>query len=65
MKKFTKKVFVCYYDRELLISSSIDAYLFKFGDSYQKFHNDVLYFCNWANEPIDIKDGWDIYHSIN
>jgi hypothetical protein len=65
MKKTSSKLFICYYDRELLISSSIDAYLFKFGDSYQKFHNDVLYFCNWANEPIDIKDGWDIYHSIN
>lgn len=63
MKKSTT-LFVRYFDRELQMSLSVSAYLFKFGDAYQRFHNDILYFCNWADKPIDRKDGWDIYHSL-
>ena len=62
--KTSQKLFVCFFDKSIGISKTIDAYLFKFGDDYKRFHNDILYFCNWANQPIDIKDGWNVYHSI-
>lgn len=61
----SKMLFICYFDKGLEMSRVVNAYLFKYGVDYQRFHNDILYFCNWANKPIDIKDGWNIYHSIN
>jgi hypothetical protein len=60
----SKMLFICYFDKQLKMSRFINAYVFKFGDEYQKFHNDILYFCNWANQSIEIKSGWNIYHSI-
>lgn len=58
------KLFVCFFDKSLGVSRVIDAYIFKFGGDYQRFHDDILYFCNWASQPIELKKGWEVYHSI-
>ena len=64
MAKLSETLFVVFFDKEQGMSRREKAFIFKFGDDYQRHHNHLLYFCNWAGEQISLKDGWRMYHSL-
>lgn len=60
----SKMLHVCFFNRNTRTSKIVNAKLFKFGEEYKDYQNDILYFCNWAGEPIDLKEGRDLYRSL-
>jgi hypothetical protein len=53
-------LFVCFLDKKYYITKRMDAKTFK-AEGYQ---DTILFFCNWAGDPIDFKTGLRLYRSI-